>query len=115
MVKRGTWSLWDYLLWLGIILILGWALLKSLGIIGTPVWVQMIPIFGIVIVFIAGIFKAGKMAQNIETMGGDIGGLKEKIGQINDNLISLSERVTLRDEQIKKLDEDVRQFKNPKK
>jgi hypothetical protein len=36
MNKRGGISFWDILLYLGIALILGWALLKSLGIIHSP-------------------------------------------------------------------------------
>ena len=113
--KKKKWGLWDYLLWPGIILILAWALLKSFNVINTPMWVEMLPYFGIGVVFIASVFKAGKMVQNIETMGTNISGFKEKTDKINDNLISLSKHVSLRDETIKKHGEDLEQFKNPKK
>lgn len=112
---RKSWGLWDYLLWLGIILILGWALLKSFGIINTPIWVEMLPYFGAGATLIALVFKAGEVSQNIKVMGTDITGLKTKTDTINESLISLSERVALRDETIKKIDEEVREFTNPKK
>ena len=58
MDKRNL-EFWDILIIVGAILILGWALLKSLGIIGTPIWVDMIPYFGAGASIIGGAYKLG--------------------------------------------------------
>lgn len=65
MNKRGQ-GFWDYLIWIGIILILGWALLKALGIINTPTWVEMVPYFGVGVSAIGGAYKLGKIMKGIE-------------------------------------------------
>ena len=59
-------SFWDYLIWIGIALILGWALLKSFGIINSPIWVDMIPYFGVGGAAIGGSYKLGKIMNGIE-------------------------------------------------
>ncbi len=59
-------TFWDVLIWVGTILILGWALLKSLGIIHSPVWVEMIPYFGFGISIVGGAYKLGKIMNSIE-------------------------------------------------
>lgn len=48
MHQKRDWTLTisKILFWLGIAMILGWAIGKSIGWIYSPVWVQMIPIFG---------------------------------------------------------------------
>lgn len=62
-VKR---SFWDYLIWIGIALILGWALLKSFGFINSPIWIDMIPYFGVGGAAIGGAYKLGKIMNGIE-------------------------------------------------
>jgi len=65
MNKRGI-SFWDAIIWIGIGILLGWALLKSLGIIHSPIWVETLPYFGIGISAIGGAYKLGKIKQGIE-------------------------------------------------
>ncbi len=65
MVKRGL-DFWDVIMLIGAVAILFWATLKSLGIIHSPVWVNMIPYFGAGITLIAAVYKFGKMARGIE-------------------------------------------------
>lgn len=65
MEKRGINNL-DVLIWIGIILILGWAILKALGIIHSPIWVDMIPYFGVGASAIGGAYKLGKIMTGIE-------------------------------------------------
>lgn len=65
MNKRGE-NFWDYLIWIGIILILGWALLKSLGIINTPIWIEMIPYYGVGATGIGAAYKLGKIMQGVD-------------------------------------------------
>ncbi len=67
MNKKGEASIWDYLIWIGMLLILGWAFLKSFGIINTAVWIQMVPYYGAGIGGIGIIYKLGKIKKGIET------------------------------------------------
>lgn len=57
---------WNVLIVGGAILILIWALLKSLGIINTPVWVDMIPYFGVGASILGGAYRLGKIKKGIE-------------------------------------------------
>lgn len=114
MKKNRKSDIWDYLLGLSIILILGWAFLKAIGWINTPEWVLMIPYFAAGLALLSCVFKAGKISQSIEGMGTDVKDLKTKTENIDKNLTSLSTHVALRDEQIKKMDESMKEYSNPK-
>lgn len=48
------------------LLILIWALLKSFGIINTPVWIEMIPYYGIAFAVISAAYKIGDFSQWIK-------------------------------------------------
>ena len=65
MNKRGM-SFWDAVIWIGIAIILIWAILKSLGIINSPIWVDMLPYYGIGVGAIGGAYKLGKIMDGIE-------------------------------------------------
>ena len=65
MIKRGL-DFWDIVILIGGLLILFWATLKSLGIIGSPIWVEMLPYFGIGASFIGAAYKFGKLMRGIE-------------------------------------------------
>jgi len=66
MNKRGSISFWDFLLWLGALLILAWALLKIFGVIHSPVWVEMIPFLGAGASLVGEAYKLGKIKNRIE-------------------------------------------------
>lgn len=71
-------KIWDVLLWLGAILILGWALLKSFGIIHSPIWVEMVPYLGVGISIIGGAYKIGKISEKIDK----ISSIKERFDKL---------------------------------
>ncbi|MBU3942041.1 MAG: hypothetical protein KKF74_03960 [Nanoarchaeota archaeon] len=68
MKKRGKIKIdfWDILILFGALAILIWALMKTLGIINSPVWVEMIPYFGGAFSIIGGTYKLGKIIKGIE-------------------------------------------------
>jgi len=66
MAKRRGFDFWQALIWLGAIIILSWALLKSFGIIHSPIWVEMVPYLGIGISILGVAYKFGKMANDVE-------------------------------------------------
>ena len=72
-------SFWYYLIWIGIALIIGWALLKSFGIIHSEVWEEMIPYFGVGTSLIGITNVAYKFGKKL-------GKIEEGVGQNNFNL-----------------------------
>jgi hypothetical protein len=65
MDKRGI-SFWDILAWIVLGLILLWLILKTLGVINSPLWIEYAPIYGAV--YIAGwqIHKLAIVAREVE-------------------------------------------------
>ena len=59
---------WDYLILIGISLILSWALLKTAGVINSPMWVEMIPYYGIGLAGLGGAYKLGKIMNGVERL-----------------------------------------------
>ena len=65
MDKRAGISIWDILIWFGILLILVWAVLKSFGVINSPTWFEMLPFYGIGSAAIGTAYKLGKIMEGI--------------------------------------------------
>jgi len=69
MSKRSE-KFWDMffwiLMWLGIIIILVWIILKMLGMINSPIWVEIIPYFGGVITIFSAAYYIGKIKQGVD-------------------------------------------------
>lgn len=79
-MKKGL-DFWDAAIIIGSIIILGWALLKALGVIHSPTWVDMMPYFGGGISILGASYKLGKIKKGIENT-------QEKV----DKLLKLEER-----------------------
>ncbi|MFH1803111.1 MAG: hypothetical protein ABH864_06730 [archaeon] len=111
MAKRKL-SFWDYLIWIGIILILGWALLKALGIINTPVWIEMIPYIGVGITLLGGAYKLGRILENVERMDTSVKELNTTTKDIDKRLIALGENVEFKGREIKRIDDKMENYIN---
>lgn len=61
-----NWDFWDIVILIAALIILFWALLKAFGIVGSPVWVDVIPYFGVGLAIIGGVYKLGKIKKGIE-------------------------------------------------
>lgn len=57
---------WAILIIFGALLVLIWALLKTIGVIHSPVWVEMIPYFGIGASIIGAAYEFGRLIKGIE-------------------------------------------------
>ncbi|MFA5020349.1 MAG: hypothetical protein WC533_04605 [Candidatus Pacearchaeota archaeon] len=66
-MKRGF-DFWDFLIFIGVIIILGWALLKTLGIINSPIWLEMMPYYGAGLAGLGGAYKLGKIMNGVERL-----------------------------------------------
>ena len=73
--KKGQANFWDYLIWIGIVVLIGWALLKAFGIINSPEWVNMIPVLAGGASLAGGAYKLGMIMRGIE-------GTKNKINEV---------------------------------
>ncbi len=70
--KEHAYDVTDALIWLGIVAVTTWALGKAIGWISSPVWVDMIPIFG-AIATVAGIsIKVGRVLQKLDVVIDDV-------------------------------------------
>lgn len=58
---------WQWMMYLGAITILIWALLKTFGIINTPISIEMIPYYATGISLLGISYKAGKIIRTVET------------------------------------------------
>ena len=57
---------WDIVMITGALLILFWAALKILGVINSPVWIEMIPYIGGGLALLGSAYKFGRIMQGIE-------------------------------------------------
>ena len=58
-------DIWDITLFIAALTILIWALLKAIGIINTPVWIEMIPYFGGGLSIVSIAYKFGKIMNGL--------------------------------------------------
>ena len=73
----------DVLIWLGIAVVTLWALGKAMGWISSPIWVDMVPIFG-GIATIAGIsIKVGRVLQKLDVVIDDVGRIEGEVKEID--------------------------------
>lgn len=63
-IKRS--DVWDAVIIIGALIILIWALLKAIGVINSPAWVDMLPYFGASFSIIGAAYKLGKIKKGIE-------------------------------------------------
>jgi hypothetical protein len=66
---RKKWNVWDVIAWIVLILIFIWLVLKTLGIINTPVWLEYSPLYG-------AIYLAGWAMHKLENVSREVNDLK---------------------------------------
>ena len=62
-------SIWDLIAWIVLAGILVWLLLKTFGIINSPIWLEYAPLYGAV-------YIAGWQIHKLESVAKDVGELK---------------------------------------
>jgi len=84
MNKRGM-SVWDMLAWIVLAGIFLWLVLKTLGIINTPLWLQYAPLYGAV--YLAGwqIHKLDVVARDVKDLKGFEKATINEINEIKSN------------------------------
>jgi len=76
MNKKAGFDFWQALIWIGAIVILGWALLKSFGVISSPIWIQMLPYYGVGVTLLGVAYGFGKLMRDVE-------GTNKKVNQLS--------------------------------
>jgi len=79
-------DIWSLLIKWGAILILGWALGKSFGIIQSPIILEMIPYIGGGLGLLGVGIKLGRMFEKIENIEGSLNYLKADFGEVKNKV-----------------------------
>ncbi len=87
--KERTYDVADVLIWLGIAAVTVWALDKAIGWISSPIWVDMLPIFGGVATVAGIIIKVGGVLQKPDVVISDVEGMEGEIKAIDKRLTVL--------------------------
>jgi hypothetical protein len=64
-MKRGI-DIWDIILLIAALVIIFWAILKAMGIIHSPVWVDMIPYISAGVALLGLVYNIGKIKKGID-------------------------------------------------
>ncbi len=72
-------KIYSTIIWAGLALILLWYILKSVGVINTPLWIELLPV-GIA-VFTSGVFVQ-QMRTDIRDLRTDVKDLKVRMGHL---------------------------------
>ncbi len=70
MNKKAKANIWDIIAWIVLFGILVWLILKTIGIINSPVWLEYAPIYGAV-------YLAGWSMHKLEIVSNDVRELKK--------------------------------------
>jgi hypothetical protein len=87
-------NIWDYLAWICLAGIAIWVILKVLGIINTPIWLEYSPLYGAV--YLAGWYmnKLERAIVDIKDMKTDISNMKTDISNIKTEINSMKTKCT---------------------
>ena len=72
--------------WLGVITLFIWLLLKTIGIINTPLVIQLIPFVSAIAIIFGAIKHIGKFIHRVENGLLDITDLKVRVGKIENTI-----------------------------
>lgn len=82
-------DIWDILFWIGMIILLGWIVLKLFGFINTPEWLNLLPL--LTIAYMVGVFYQ-KTINSFERLYIRTDYLKEKLENHEKRLFSLENK-----------------------
>ena len=63
-------SFWDVLAWIALLIIIVWLVLKTAGIINTPLWLEYVPIY-------TAVYIAGWAMHKLDSVADDVKDLKK--------------------------------------
>lgn len=84
-----NWNLAEILTWIGIAIMLLWALGKSIGWISSPVWVDMIPIYGAAAALSGISISIGKTLQKLDRVITDVERIEQTVTDHGERIYAL--------------------------
>ncbi len=91
----------DIIFYLILAVVLVWAILKSVGIIQSPVFTEMIPVYGIV-------FGAGIAYWELRTVRKDVDGLKVESKEVKERVIKLEGKAETTEKTLLQVNERIK-------
>ncbi len=83
-------NIWDIIFWIGMIILIGYIILKLLGIINTPDWwVNLLPLISLA--FIIGAFYQ-KVMTSMDILNNRISYLKNHMDNMNERLLKIEHK-----------------------
>jgi hypothetical protein len=83
--KRGR-SFWDYTAWVILFLIALWIVLKLIGVINTPIWLEYSPLFGLIYLAGWGMSKLDNVTTNVKEIKDDVNSLWDDTKKIESDM-----------------------------
>ncbi|MEM4263746.1 MAG: hypothetical protein QW666_02515 [Candidatus Woesearchaeota archaeon] len=93
-------KIYDIIFWTSLGIVAIWVFLKMIGVIHSPVWIQMVPYAG-------AIFAAGVFYQFVKSMKRDVYDLKSRMNIIESRTNSIERDVTEIRTDLKHIDSDL--------
>jgi len=81
------------LILVGILILIAWALGKSFGLIHSPVWIDMIPVFGIAVTLTGIGVAIGKLLQKMDRVLADVHDIKRKTDHLTERVVRLESNI----------------------
>lgn len=97
-------SIWELLGYAGILLILLWYILKGLGVIQSPVFVEMLPYLGAAL-------AGGSIIQIVRDTKDRVVKLEDKTNKINEEVILIGANLKVQVKKIEGLEKDIKEEK----
>ncbi len=82
-----------YVAWAGVAIILVYAILKSVGIIHSPTWQEMAPLFGAAAAFGGLISTVGHLGKDIAEMKVEVKEIKSEVKEVREKVYHLDKDV----------------------
>lgn len=97
-------NIWDILAWIDLALITLWLILKTIGVINTPLWLQYAPVYG-------AIYLAGRAMSLLDRTTKDVADLKKDLKRVEMDLRGDIRRVELDlKNDIRGIEKDIRRI-----
>ncbi|MBW2974886.1 hypothetical protein KY366_04170 [Candidatus Woesearchaeota archaeon] len=96
MGKETKTRIYEIIFWLALIIIALWLVLKAVGIINSPVWVEAIP-------YASGLFAAGAAFQVLKDTKDNVRTLTKRVGRMGQGLTKVEIEVKHLEKEIKEI------------
>ena len=94
----------------GLLILFGYVIGKSTGLINTPVWVSYIPHMAGGAALLGVALQGGKVLQKVSNVKEDVDKLNNKVSEMVEDVVAVKTKVEAHEKEINKMDDRI--FKN---